>query len=223
MESHGLEMAGPIRSGDGVDAIEIASGTGDVTILTDVEIDGDAQLDGTVKFTAGSPADGKVIIAADGTGTCSWEYASVPTGEIFLFEKNTAVTGYTLLTTHDNGIVYITKGSAAAGEVAGTNKSGGTWTQPGHEHGGLGAYTGGYTLTLTQIPSHRHNFPAGWNAFTTLGGHAGESHAGRPTQPYTDYQGGGGSHIHDLSGMTADGTPNTWRPYGRNFTRQQKN
>jgi hypothetical protein len=222
MESHGLEMAGPIRSGDGVDAIEIASGTGNVTILTDVEIDGDAQLDGTVKFTAGSPADGKVIIATDGSGTCSWAYASVPTGEIFLFEKDTAVTGYTLLTTHNDGIVYITKGSAAAGEVAGTNKSGGTWTQPTHIHDGLGSETGSHTLTLVEIPSHRHDFN-GFNAFTIVGGHAGESHAGKPYVPFTDYQGGGGSHKHDLSGMSADGTPSTWRPYGRNFTRQQKN
>jgi len=222
MESHGLEMAGPIRSGDGVDAILIASGTGNVNILTDAEIDGDAQLDGTVKFTAGSPANGKVVTATDGSGTCSWAWASVPAGEIFLFENDEAVTGYTLLTGHDNGVVYITKGSDAAGEVAGTNKSGGTWTQPTHTHDGIGSETGGHTLTLAEIPSHRHNF-TGWSVFTTVGGHAGESHSGKPVQDWTNYVGGGGSHRHDLSGMTSDRTSTSWRPYGRNFTRQQKN
>jgi hypothetical protein len=221
MESHGLEMAGPIRSGDGVDAIEITSGTGDITILTDIEIDGDAQIDGTVKFTSGSPADGKVILATDGNGTCSWQFASVPEGEIFLFEKDTAVAGYTLETGHNGGIVYITKGSAAGGETAGDNKSFGTWTQPTHIHDGLGSETGLHTLTLDEIPSHRHSF-SGWSVFNTTGGHAGESHNGKPVQDWTNYVGGDGSHRHDLSGMTADGTPNTWRPYGRNFTRQQK-
>jgi hypothetical protein len=221
MESHGLEMAGPIRSGDGVDAIVITSGTGDVTILTDIEIDGDAQLDGTVKFTSGSPADGKVIIATDGNGTCSWEFASVPEGEIFLFESNVQVTGYTLLTGVDNAIAYITEGTPG-GESGTSYKSGGTWTQPTHIHDGLGSETGGHTLQLDEIPSHRHNF-AGWNVFVTQGGHAGESHNGKPTQNWTNYVGGDGSHRHDLSGMSADGTPNTWRPYGRNMTRQQKN
>jgi hypothetical protein len=222
MESHGLEMAGPIRSGDGIDAISIASGTGDVTILTDVEIDGDAQLDGTVKFTAGSPADGKVVTATDGSGTCSWEFASIPTGEIFLFESNAQVTGYTLLTGHDNGIVYITKGDDEGGEAAGTNKSGGTWTQPTHSHSGLGSETGGHTLSIFEIPSHRHDFQ-GYNSFYTAEGGAGETHNGYPAQSATNYIGGGESHRHNLSGMTSDRTPNTWRPYGRNFTRQQKN
>jgi hypothetical protein len=221
MKSHGLEMVGPIRSVDGVDAIEIEAGTGNILINTDLEIDGETQLDGTVKFTSDSPASGKVIVSTDGSGTFSWEYASVPSGEIFLFEKDTAVTGYTLLTSVDDAVVYITKGSAAGGETGGTNKSGGTWTQPTHEHGGLGAYTDYHTLDLTEIPSHRHDF-SGFSAFVTQGGNAGETHNGKPVQSYTNYVGGGGQHRHDLSGITADGTPSTWRPKGRNLTRQQK-
>jgi hypothetical protein len=222
MESHGLEMAGPFRSGDGVDAIEIEAGTGNVIILTDVEVDGDTTFTGTVKFTSGSPASGKVIVSQDSYGNCSWAYASIPAGEIFLFEKDTAVTGYTLLTGVDDALVYITEGSPG-GEAGGSYKSGGTWTQPTHEHGGLAGYTGYHTLTITEIPSHRHDFTPGFSGFTTKGGHAGEAHNGYPKQPYTSYVGGGGSHRHDLSGMSADGTPNTWRPYGINYTRQQKN
>lgn len=222
MESHGLEMAGPFRSGDGVDAIEIEAGTGNVNILTDVEVDGDTTFTGTVKFTSGSPASGKVVVSQDSYGKCSWLYASIPAGEIFLFEKNTVVTGYTLLTGVDDALVYITEGTAG-GEAGGSYKSGGTWTQPTHEHGGLASNTGYHTLTITEIPSHRHNFTSGFSAFTTEGGHAGETHNGFPAQTYTNYVGGGGSHRHDLSGMSADGTVNTWRPYGINYTRQQKN
>ena len=222
METHGLEMAGPFRSGDGVDAIQIASGTGNVTILTDAEIDGDAQLDGTVKFTSGSPADGKVIVATDSNGTCSWAFASVPATEIFLFESNVQITGYTLLTGVDGAVAYITEGTPG-GEIAGSYKSGGTWTQPTHEHGGLGAYTGSHQLSLAELPSHRHSMVPGHSFLTDLSGGNSESHAQRYRDAYTDYQGSDGTHRHDLSGMTADGTPNTWRPYGRNMTRQRKN
>ncbi len=222
MESHGLEMAGPFRSGDGVDAIQIASGTGKVTILTDAEIDGDAQLDGTVKFTSGSPSNGKVIVATDSNGTFSWAWQSVPSTEIFIFESNAQVTGYTLLTGVDGAIIYITEGTPG-GESGTSYKSGGTWTQPTHNHGGLGSYTGYYQLGITQIPSHRHQAAPGFSFLVTTGGHNSEQHTGGYYANYTDYQGGDGSHRHDLSGISADGTSSAWRPYGRNFTRQQKN
>ena len=59
---------------------------------------------------------------------------SIPSGEIILFEKDTVVLGYTLLTSLDDDLVYITKGSAAGGETGGTAKTGSTWTQPVHAH-----------------------------------------------------------------------------------------
>ena len=62
----------------------------------------------------------------------------VPKGETILFESDTTVAGYSLAIytgeDPDGGIVYITKGSVAGGETAGTAKSSGTWTQPNHNH-----------------------------------------------------------------------------------------
>lgn len=232
MKSHGLEMLGKISSSDEIDAIEIESGTGKVTILTDLEADGTAQLDGTVKITGGSPSPGKVLLATDGNGTLSWSYGSIPSGEIFLFEKDTAVTGYTLLTGFDDGVVYITKGSAAGGETGGTNKSGGTWSHSTHSHGG-GGNVGYHALTLSEIPSHYHTLPSGIYFFTvySIGGEQwSENWEYLQTQAYyTGYSGGlfaGGparSHTHSGGSLSSDSCPNTWRPYGRNFTRQQKN
>jgi len=58
----------------------------------------------------------------------------VPTGAILLFASNTAISGYTLITDINDTIVYITPGSGAGGEVGGSYKAGGTWTQPLHNH-----------------------------------------------------------------------------------------
>jgi len=219
MESHGFEMKGAISSADGVETITIADTTGKVTIAKDVEIDGDVQFDGAVNFTAGSPAAGWVVFTSDSEGTLSYVYGSVPAGETILFEDNTAVTGYSLNIDHDDSVVYITKGSDAGGETGGTNKSGGTWTQPDHNHGG---YTGYHSLTIAEMPSHRHGPPAGrWICQLGVGGTIrGGDNYGQPT--HTDYTGSSSGHRHTLGSVDSDATANTWRPYGRNFTRQTK-
>ena len=223
MESHGFEMKGAISSADGVETITIAAVTGKVTVSKDAEFDGTAQFDGDVNITGGSPIAEQIVFTADALGTLSYVYASVPSGETILFDEDAVVTGYTLLVSDDDGIIYITKGSAAGGETGGTNKSGGTWTQTTHDHGG---YTGYHTLTLSEIPAHRHAPGQGGNFFVQGTGAVSKHLRGgdrRDNEPYTDYTGGSQGHRHDLGSITADATANTWRPYGRNLTRQTKN
>jgi len=222
MKSHGLEMEGAISSSDGVESIVIADVTGKVSTTKNVEVDGDAQIDGTLKITGGTPLSGKIIYTADAQGTLSYVYASVPSGETIIFDEDTAVTGYTLLTTVDDALLYITKGSAAGGETGGTDKSGGTWTQTTHDHGG---YTGYHTLTIAEMPSHRHGPAVAGKKFITSTGSGGTVKGGDNYTwvYYTGYTGGSSGHRHGLTGMASDGTANTWRPLGRNFTRQTKN
>jgi hypothetical protein len=153
---------------------------------------------------------------------------SVPTGEIILFEKDTAVTGYTLKTDKDDYVVYITKGSVAGGENGATDKSGGTWTQPNHLHS-----TSGHTLSESEMPAHNH-ITAYAGAATGGGGSYGSNtdavgfsrfallNSGTPVDnPLTSTEGSGSSHTHGNTGNSA--TANTWRPVGRNFTRQERN
>jgi len=220
MESHGFEMKGAIASADGVETITIADTTGKVTIAKNVEVDGATQFDGDVNITGGSPVAGNILFTSDAEGTLSYVFGSVPAGETILFEDNTAVTGYTLETDHDDGTVYITKGSVAGGETGGTNKSGGTWTQSTHNHGGN---TGYHTLTVAEMPSHRHGAAAG--NFITSQGSGGTVRGGDNYAwvYHTDYAGGSSGHRHTLGSIDGDATANTWRPYGRNFTRQTKN
>ena len=178
------------------------------------------------QFTGGTPAIGKTI-ESDGSGNCSWGYGSIPSGEILMFEKNTAVVGYTLKTDVDDSVVYITKGSAAGGEFGGTVKSGGTWTQPSHTHTGPSHRhiipththnienhrhtTGDCTLTVSQMPSHRH----------TLVGNNRGTYMGQLTAPglYQDdaeytatdpdscgYAGGNSPHNHGYTGYSTGTT-----------------
>lgn len=139
---------------------------------------------------------------------------AIPIGEIILFEKDTAVFGYSLKTDFDDGVLYITKGSGAGGEAGGTNKSGGTWTQD-HYHA-----TRDHTLTISEMPSHNHPPKAGVSNFmSSTGSSHGESGDSYGVHGTTGYRGGDQPHNH---GNTYNVTGNSWRPKGRNFTRQQK-
>jgi hypothetical protein len=166
----------------------------------------------------------------------------IPFGSIILFEHNTAVLGYTVLTNFDDGLVYMTKGSAAGGEVGGSIKAGGTWSQPVHNHGivsnGSHAHTtGSVALTIAQMPSHTH--APGYPLVTFMGpsgpgivDHTGSSGDSYSTTSATAATGGGQVHnhgntsttgSHDHTGATTqNATTSTWRPRGVNYTRQQR-
>jgi len=172
-------------------------------------------------------------------------YNDVPLNTILLIESDTALTGYTLLTNKDDDVVYVTKGSGASGEAGGTDKAGGTWTQPNHSHS-VASHThpvsshnhGGVSgsSSIPGAPAHTHGTQAGFTQFMGISGgshgRAGDSYG---VFPNTDTGGGGSSaHTHSVSSGTAtatsggggntgsDGTANSWRPKGRNFTRQQR-
>ena len=172
-------------------------------------------------------------------------YNDVPLNTILLIESDTALTGYTLLTNKDDMAVYITKGSGAAGEAGGSDKAGGTWTQPNHDHTNsththpVSSHT--HTVasgTVPGSPAHTHGpAPGTSNFMTTTGASVGNSGDSYGAFTATDSGGGGGSsHNHGgvSGGNTATATSgggantgngataNTWRPRGRNFTRQQR-
>jgi hypothetical protein len=176
-----------------------------------------------LRMTGSGPTAGKLLTAVDALGNVTWGsggtagVASVPTGEKILFFKNTAVLGYTIITTVDDDAVYITKGTAAGGEAGGVAKPGSTWSQPTHVHA-----TRPHTLTLSEIPSHRHPADPYIGNFMGSGGNThGEGGDSYGTRPYTGYAGGGAAHSH--GNTYAGGGGSTWRPKGQNFTLQQRN
>lgn len=182
-------------------------------------------------------------------------YNDVPLNTVLLIESDTALTGYTLLTNKDDMTVYISKGSGAGGESGGSDKSGGTWTQPNHTHSqpthvhnvgthvhSVGSHThstSGMTLSWSQMPAHSHGI-----SDTDCSGGGGDSEAGTGFKEISTVAGSSGSHTHGNTGSgtgntgnpsgstnTASGggdttgggaSANSWRPRGRNFTRQQR-
>jgi len=158
------------------------------------------------------------------------QYIDIPSGAILLFESDTVLSGYTLLTTRDDATVYITKGSGAGGETGGDLKATSTWTQPAHVH----------SINTTGT-AHTHNGPSHTHLIT-ISGYAGVADAvglwstiqtnntGNFTRATVSPPSGAGgtgatssSGTHDHGGGTVSGgTPNTWRPRGYNYTRQQR-
>jgi len=232
------------------DNIKAQDGTASITIDNTT---GKANFAGVIKIVGGTPGTGKKLESA-ADGTASWTTNSIPTGEIILFEKDTAVTGFTLLTTEDDGVVYITKGSVAGGESGASDKTSGTWTQPNHTHTGPShTHTGGSVgLSIAQLAAHTHSTTlnrveagvyssspgSGGNSIqdTMISGSTGSgathSHGatsaggtGATSAGGTGATSAGGTNAtgSDGTGATSSGaTANTWRPVGRNFTRQQK-
>ena len=156
----------------------------------------------------------------------------VPSGEIILFEKDTAVTGYSLLVTDDDSIIYITKGSGAGGEVGGTAKAGGTWSQPNHNHPFTSTHThtsGAHTHTVDITANNKGTVinSNGYNVFGTGSGsnswfyvgNVGNSIGKREVTSSGSGSTGNGTASGNTSG---NATSNAWRPQGRNYTRQQR-
>ena len=169
----------------------------------------------------------------------TYNYNDVPSGSIILFEADTAIVGYSLLVDQDDMIAYITKGSAAGGETGGSLKSGGTWSQPVHNHeivteASHTHTTPDHTLTIAEMPSHSHTLHD--DGIKDYSGHADEGplldYNQCDTYSTTDSVGGGTAHNHGATGLAGghdhggatgdEATVNTWRPRGRNMTRQQK-
>lgn len=175
--------------------------------------------------------------------------SSVPVGEIILFEKDTAVSGYSLLTTDDDSMVYITRGSAAGGETGGTAKASGTWSQPNHNHPFTSTHTHSAGSHTHAIGSHFHQWISTSSSWNSSGNPAAISYSSSSVlsgAAYTtrnfvgdsanilsnNYTGPGSGNTGSGSGSTGNGTAsgntsgnattNAWRPQGRNFTRQQR-
>ena len=132
---------------------------------------------------------------------------NIPAGTVMLFQQNSAPTGWTKLTTHDNKALRVVSGTAGtggstaftsvfasrtpAGSVSGSNSGGGV-----HSH----------TLSWNEMPYHNHLLdyltPA-QNNDTDRGAGTSTFSIDNVVQPSTQHAGGSWGHTHGFS-------PSSW-------------
>ena len=164
-------------------------------------------------------------------GATAWlaagQYGDVPLGTTMLMQSDVATLGYSLITTEDDVVIYLTKGSGAGGAAGGSLQ--GTETFPNHIHDNGALAVGSINATYS-LPSHTHPPQSGYGTFmSSTGSSHGESGDSYGTFGNTGNAGSGGSHTH--TGGTVTGTSGnqsaaitwaTWKPRGINFTRQER-
>jgi hypothetical protein len=140
---------------------------------------------------------------------------AIPSGETILFYKDTAVIGYTLDTDVDDTVVYITKGSAAGGQVGGSDTTGSTWTFPAHEHviDLVGNHDHDLTVTLENVDSTNINY------FRQATSGQGFTIKRAPDNYDTTEPAGSHEHGGETEGIVGNVE---WRPKGVNFTKQTR-
>jgi hypothetical protein len=86
----------------------------------------------------------------------------IPKSSIVLFESDTAILGYTLLTGVNDSLVYVTKGLDNEGDPGGGWKTNSTWVQPVHRHNlNNHTHTGEHTHTVSHshtVSAHNHQW-----------------------------------------------------------------
>jgi len=194
----------------------------------------------------------------------------IPRLSVVLFEADTAVVGYTLLTGVNDSLVYVTKGSSNQGEAGNTWKLDSTWTQPQHRHS-LNSHThsashihtlGSHTHTVAthnhqwfyyNPPEYNNNNGYTWasngttlvsyspstveaiglvtasindgagEVYTALGSFWTESGALSLTANDDDVTSADpGTSIPTINYTDNSAVVSTWRPQGRNYTRQRR-
>lgn len=124
----------------------------------------------------------------------SWDTITIPSGTVAVFNQTNAPVGWTKLTDVDNAALRV---------VSGTAGSGGTqdFTAAFTSHTVTGT-VGNTTLTINQIPSHRHSLNYYYNVFLTAGGPYEIAARDSGTGAYTTWVGGGQPHTHSFTGGT---------------------
>lgn len=142
----------------------------------------------------------------------------IPTDEIILFESDVSVVGYVMQVDQDDQLVYISSGGAAG------MKPGSTWTQPLHDHGLSSTLHNHKWFNYTGAADESFDSAGNPSALARNNNH-GPADAKLVTAANDDLNGTKDFWTNKVSvgGSTDDDGPvNTWRPRGRNFTRQKR-
>jgi hypothetical protein len=129
-----------------------------------------------------------------------------PAGTSMLFEQNSAPTGWTKQTTHNDKALRVVSGTAGSGGSAAFSSV--------MASRGLSGTVSGTTLSLAQIPSHQHDLGNNqtWQGFGTDDFNFSFPGAGDANtvglrdfgESYIGSKGGSASHSHSFTGTAVD-------------------
>lgn len=127
-----------------------------------------------------------------------------PVGTKMVFVQAAAPVGWVLDTTASYNTAGLRIVTSSGGSTGGSSDAFATHSHSvaSHSHGDTFAVAG-HTLTLTEIPSHRHSFSGHYYDSSPYVA-ADLSKAGTNVG-YTNYSGGGGAHSHGLTGVVSSG------------------
>ena len=146
----------------------------------------------------------------------------IPAGAKMLFYANSAPTGWTIDSSVNDKLVYVTDNTAVSGAAA---LATGTWTQPDHVHSGPShTHTGPSHTHGLSTHTHSVTLPtSGWTQVGPVAGRLVWSTASDPTMDARTLTSGGGSANTAAAGTGATGaggtgttgtsaTASSWRP-----------
>ncbi|MGB2161698.1 MAG: hypothetical protein ACPHY7_00560 [Gammaproteobacteria bacterium] len=150
--------------------------------------------------------DQSQIVYSDGTNI-NTVGSAIPSGTVMLFQQTAAPTGFTKITTHDNKALRVVNGSVTTGGTNSFTDALNASNDTSSTSVTISGSTSSHTLTLSQIPSHRH-LAGGHSEFGTgdfvSAGTRNDGNAGGAKRFYTDYQGGGSGHSHGNGSLSGD-------------------
>lgn len=142
--------------------------------------------------------DQSQIVFSDGTNINAVG-STIPSGTVMLFQQTAAPTGFTKITTHNNKALRVVNGSVTTGGTNSFTDALNASNDTSSKSVTITGSTSSHTLTLSQIPSHRH-LAGGHSEFGTgnfvSAGTRNDGNAGGAKRFYTDYQGSGSGHSH---------------------------
>lgn len=168
---------------------------------------------------------GQVLTSAGSAAAPTWTTvggSSFPSGTLMLFQQTTAPTGWTKQTTHDNKALRVVSGTASSGGSVAFSTAFASQSVSGTvgnttATGSLDSVTvtgtivsatatgtvGATTLTVAQMPQHRHSTSFLQNTNTTAtGGFNRLSSGGVTLSLDTSQQGSSSSHDHSFTGTS---------------------
>lgn len=216
-----------VIANDSIDSQHYAAGSIDLEHMSSESVDEDNL------HISNAGSNGQFLAKQSGnTGGLTWTTVTsedfIPNGTVMAFWQSGAPTGWTQVTTQNDKVLRVVSGTGGG--------TGGTWatsaglttdsqgahthtsaahthtgaahthTGASHTHTGGNLAAGAHTLSTAEMPSHTHTIHTRFS-----GGYVGNNRSiiENTSNQASGATGGGGSHVHSLSGTSAATTPGT--------------